>query len=522
MTSIAERIDNWLARRGFIKAGDIPRRFDVGTVFSGEAPIGDGLYSAAEDNLEAVERLAVTTTWVYSDLAMLSQTLGAAEFGVYEKKGEQLEAVENHEFEVLLEWPTQTEGQASLFDQSWLLEYTGWWLWLHGEAYWYLATDGTGTLRQIWPLPANRMKPIPDPKTYIRGYTYTSRQDGQPKEIPIQNVCYFRRPNIFDYHRGLSVLTALRLPLEADREAVKWNTNNYKEGMTLDGILGVPAELNDVDFERVKAEIKTEVDVNRRKWLLARSGDLSWVPVGVTQEAAQFLETRQFTRDEIDRAFLIPEGYWSAVANRATANAAKASVIEASVWPMARAVARAITGQIILPYYGENLRGKFKDMRPRDRQLEVMEARQYWMVKTVNEAREDLELNPLEDKELGETLVPLAVKGQPTPFGGGGSPFPALSAGPEGNEATEAAQRALRDDLRRWESIAKRRLKAGDDPAGYEFESAYIPLEAKAGIVMALEQATTEEEVKAAFAAGFCDGGDDQAAIGLHDWSAYP
>ena len=83
---------------------------------------------------------------------------------------------------------------------------------------------------------------------------------------------------------------------------------------------------------------------------------------------------------------------------------------------------------------------------------------------------------------------------------------------PEGMEYTDLGyqpapasnERALRDDLRRWRSVALRRLKSGDSPA-YEFQSDYIPPGQAAEILDALRAAKTVEEVKAAFAAGFRD-----------------
>ena len=70
--------------------------------------------------------------------------------------------------------------------------------------------------------------------------------------------------------------------------------------------------------------------------------------------------------------------------------------------------------------------------------------------------------------------------------------------------------RAMQDDLRRWEKIARRKIKAGE-PADYDFVSRYIPDDIAGNIKAALLEASTEEEVKAAFAAGFCSG-----------WQGYP
>ena len=144
-------------------------------------------------------------------------------------------------------------------------------------------------------------------------------------------------------------------------------------------------------------------------------------------------------------------------------------------------------------------------------------------VKTVDEARIDLGLTEMEDTELGGTLVPLATKVQGAPVQG--QPFMSMP--------TKAMQdRAVREDLRRWQSVELRRLAKGEQPGGYDFVSEYIPAIVTASIKAILVDASTDDEVKAvfaavdfaeevraAFAAGFQETGHDHRRV---DWSAYP
>ena len=73
--------------------------------------------------------------------------------------------------------------------------------------------------------------------------------------------------------------------------------------------------------------------------------------------------------------------------------------------------------------------------------------------------------------------------------------------------------KAISDDLRKWEGIARKRFR-DNGSASYDFVSQYIPSDASENIKAALSGATTEEEVKAAFAAGFCQHD--------HSWQSYP
>jgi len=207
-------LDNWLdttvSRLGYTKAG----RVDIGTVFAGEAPLlqGDTWGAMSQDDWE---RLAITSSWVYSDIDLISKEGARADLEVHEQTGEGLEAVENHEFEQLMRKPNR------FMASSFLRRYTLSWLLLRGEAYWWLVAGRGGSLVEIWPIPSTRMRPIPDRQEYISGYGYSARHGEPEVRIPVEQVCFFRLPNPFDYHRGLSPLTAYSMALKTSSAALR-------------------------------------------------------------------------------------------------------------------------------------------------------------------------------------------------------------------------------------------------------------------------------------------------------------
>jgi len=502
--------DNWLDKKlqglGYIKARQ--QRQPITALFAGETPVGAG-YNWSDWTDNQIERQAVASAWVYSDVTQLAQMLSAIPFGVHEKSGEGLTQIESHPFEALLEWPNEH------MDQKWLLEYSAWWYKIRGESYWWLVPDRGGQLAQMWPIPADRMQPIPDPKAYITDFAYTPKKTGRPIRIPAAQVCFIRSPNIYDFHRGLSPISAYRMALEADTSAAAWNRDTFEAGLTLQTLLSLPQETSEANFKMLQQEIVDELVDKGRRWFITRSGDVKAEHFGMTHQDAEFLQGRAFSRNEIDRVYGFPEGYWSVQANRANAEAAKATVIENAVWPMACRFAAAMTGQILKRYYVDDLRGLFEDVRPRDRALQVEERKVNWRVMTIDEARTELGLDPLDDSLVGETLVPLAIASK-----GGGGGFGGM---------IPPSEQEMKADLRRWESIARRRLRIGDDPAAYEFVSDYIPADVASAIKVGLADAATEEEVKAAFAAGFPMAQTaDPESFGLRTkgldfaWTSYP
>ena len=507
--NIKQWIGKQIAGMGFVKADDRGGGVSISTVLGGEAPrIGPLNIPVMDDEAQQrAERLAVTSAWAYSDINLIASEFARASFGVYEQGEESLEEVIAHPFETLLAKPNK------FTDHSFLLRYTMTWLQLRGEAYWWLVDDNSGELTEIWHIPSSRMRPIPDKEKYISGYAYQPRSGQKPVIIPPETVCFFRLPNPFDYHRGLSSLSAARLALEADYSAATWNKETFDKEAVLRMLFSLPENMGRVDYETRKTELIHQLTEERARFIVSRTGDIKAEQFGLSHKDLEFLAGREFLQQEIDRIFSVPGGLWAKDATYANAQAALSMFINSTIYPLHVLMAEAMTAQIIRPRYGDNLRGRFEDIRPRDRELLVKERNQYWQIKTVDEARKDLGLTELEDAELGGTLVPLATKAQ------GGAPMQGQSFM---SAPMKADGREMRDDLRRWQSVALRRLRDGQDPNGYDFVSEHIPGNVVVAVKVALASAITAEEVKAAFAATFCGCGEADHDHRRENWEAYP
>ena len=489
-------IDRTVQRLGYTKAR-ADKDAGRAMIWAGEAPLGSTVENWSDWSDDQRERLAITSSWVYSDIKGIANEVSQADVGIFQRIGENLEEVIDHEFEQIMRRPNNFMGGA------WLRQYSIYWWLLRGEAYWLKVFDQSGAVREIWPLPASRVRPIPDPVNYISGYGYRSTQ-GEPEQLlEREQVCFFRFPNPFDYHRGLSPLSAYRLALETDVSAARWNRDFFNNGAALQMILSVP-HMTQSQFEQVKLDIDSQLLDEQRRFLIGRAGDIKAEPVTVAQKDAEFLAGRDFSRQEIDRIFGYPAGYWSERANRANAEAAKATLIEQAIWPLLVLMQDEITAQIVQPAYGEQYVARYQDIRLRNRDLELKERGLYFQAQTLDEVRAELGKDPFPDSDLGEMLFPLAVRG------GGDGGFSAMPSMGIGQMKSNGEVKA---DLRKWQGIALRRLKAGEPP-GYDFESDAIAEHIKTQISEALDMATTAEEVKAAFSGPFREQG-----LG---WEGYP
>jgi len=297
------------------------------------------------------------------------------------------------------------------------------------------------------------------------------------------------------------------MPMETDSAMQRWNRDTFNKEATLRTIIGLPQELDPKTYLQAKETILHELMVEHKRFIVARAGQVKAETIGLGHKELEYLAGREFSREEIDRVFGVPAGFWAKEATRANTEAAKATLIENTIWPLLVLAHDTITEQVIIPHYGEDLVARFADIRPRDRRLQVIERREYWQVASLNEARDDLGKDGY-DGPLAETIgalpVPLAtdpqfvlaMAGITVGMGpvGGGSGFRAT-------DKTTVAQllQPLKDtqlaDLRRWRSVTRRleRDQGREAAAGYDFTSEHIPEGLTSAVKAAIEWVGAED-----------------------------
>jgi HK97 family phage portal protein len=467
-------VDRQLRRLGYRKA----RSLALPTFLSDEAGGASRPFGAAWGD-DGLRRLAMGSAWVYSDINLIAREISQAGMHVCRREGPAYQDLGDHPFERLLRRPNP------FMSRSFLVSWTVGWLLLDGAAYWYLAPDLEGeNLAEIWPLPSRQVTPVPDAEQFIAGFEYTANQ--RRYLIPAERACYFRLWNPFDPFRGLSPLGAAAVGLETDYHARQWNHNFFgKRNAMPTAVISLPAATSDADFARLRDEIVRDFGGAERRVMIARGGEVDVKTLSLSQKDMDFLAGREFTRDEIDRVFGVPAGLWAKDATQANALAADRTLKEKTVWPLLVYLSEEIGAQVLMPYYGDDLVLRPDDIRPVDRELQVREFLTYSRVMTVDEARAMRDL-PTIGGALGGTLVPQVAR-ETT-----GLQPPNIDSIPPGA--------ALRAELRRWRSVARREVRDGHDPAARHFASEVIPPALRARIEARLAGATSEDEVRTAFA----------------------
>lgn len=341
-------------------------------------------------NKDAAERRAIQSSWVYVAIRFKVGELIAAKPKLALSGGgpdDESIPLKNHPLASILEHPNPYMGGA------FLQEYSHWWQELDGNFYWFLALDNQGRLAEIWPLPANKVQPMPgDKERFIDHYEYQA--SGAIYRIPAEYICHVQYPNPFDIFRGLSPLVAGMLPVDSDLAMAHWNgrffgVDNVMPSAVISLSSGNPGSpINPTDIEAFKDELKSDYSAFNRKTLVTNAYDMAVQQLGWSSKDMDFLGGRQLTKEEIYLIYGLLPGMLDKTATEANATVADQIFKEKTVWPTLIRKAEQVTVQLVHRYYGKGFKLEYEDIRPRNRQMDINEVQQVGPYLTIDEVRQ--------------------------------------------------------------------------------------------------------------------------------------
>lgn len=180
---------------------------------------------------------------------------------------------------------------------------------LTGE--WFIVYDAEvvkGVPVFIWPLPGSMFKPwyVGRGKGVWAGWTL--RRNGTELNLTHDELIFDKYYNPYDEVRGLTPLDAAKLSLESDFDAMRFNRNFFKNDATPAVTFETEQHLNDAQYERLKHQIidSRRGVANAHRALLLDSG-VTANQLSISQKDMQFLQQRQYTRDEICMIYKVPK-----------------------------------------------------------------------------------------------------------------------------------------------------------------------------------------------------------------------
>lgn len=452
-------------------------------------------------------QLAMSSAWAFSDIQYIAREASTAALTIQEVTAgsEKAEQVINHPFELLWRRPNPFFGRSALMQQAITQLLTS------GELYQFFAPAGN-ELAEQWIIPSWAMRPEAHAEQFISGYLWQPRTDKPPVRINPEYICYTRLPNPFDMRRGLSPLKAALMGIQTDLGQAAWNKNFFtEENAQAASIVSLPRETNNTDFLRFQAELKEYYGSGQRRTMVTRGGEIEWKTIQGLQKDMEFMAGRGFSRDEIDRVFGFPSGFWVANATEANQRGAKAVVVETAVWPLLTLIAEDVTTQILSRWYGDQFESSFEDIRPRNIELDLRERQANESTWTINELRKEQGKEPLDDCLWDDVPAVVALriykseeeKAPPPPGNIAPQQLDTLVARNDALEDTDTAPEEPDEHVEmmaKWERKAIKALRAGRS-AAVKFETDVVSDDDHDRISDALAAATTADAVREAFKA---------------------
>lgn len=276
---------------------------------------------------------------------------------------------------------------------------------LRGNEYWFLAFNGKIPAK-IYPLQPDLVTPVGGQYEYIDHYKYSV--NGADQKIPKNQIIHFKQFNPATDIFGLSTLEAARVAAETDQLSKQYNKEYFKNSARPDVLLTHPATLSKEQQERLVEQWQQNHGGPSRQFRTAvASGGLEVKAFQITQRDMEFLQQRQFSRDEILAYFRVPPTILGivGVSNYASAKAAGYAFALYTIEPKMQRIVNTLN-EFLLPLFpnSENLFFEFVTPVQEDRDLilKTYESglKNSWL--SINEVRR---LEGLPDIENGDAVM---------------------------------------------------------------------------------------------------------------------
>lgn len=318
------------------------------------------------------------------------------------RKASEFEEILDHPF---LDLKRNVNGFMNNFD---LVEMTQLYQELTGNAYWHIIEDRMGVPREIWIIPPQNCKIIPDKKKFISGYKYDV-SGGEPIDLSEKSIIHFKMPNPKNLYYGSAPFISIAEEFNLNQKINDYETAMFANGGTLSGLFETDESLGDHEFERLKNEIKQSFTGTRNagKMPLLDNG-LKYKPLGTSPKEMSYLGGREYIKECVLNAYGLALGMFSKEANRANVDGAIYQYTKSTIQPRLRRMEEKLNEKLIWRY-DEKLFVAFDNPIPEDREYKLNERIKHigWGIQTINEVRSEMGKEPYKDSFYNNPIIPV-------------------------------------------------------------------------------------------------------------------
>ena len=250
------------------------------------------------EDIPSTQRTAEQESPVAAAHRILTNAMSAMPMAIFQKRGDGRHPVSVRELDYLLKIrPNARMGPALC--RKILMSRAFW----HGEGYLGIFRDRRGQITDLIPLPTEGRVIRKDPATGQLWYDFTV--DGLTCTFaPSDLVIVF-----FDTYDGLygkGVLALAKSTIGADAAAQKYARKFYQNGARMSGIVSVATDLDQKGRDKIKASFQRYASEDEFKVAVLDRG-MTYTPIGLNQQQAQFIESRNFSVEEVSRFTGVPQ-----------------------------------------------------------------------------------------------------------------------------------------------------------------------------------------------------------------------
>jgi HK97 family phage portal protein len=214
--------------------------------------------------------------------------------------------VPNHDAVNLLTAVNGTMSSTDLW-QQWVVD-----MLLGGEEGWEFVRNGGGKYVEIWPRQPHVIGVVPDPARlrYFEVAKYRiDDQQGEPYELPPDEMIHFKFFNPRLPWRGIAPITAVRMSIVIDVYAQAWSKLFYQKSARPDYAVIAPQGLGKTEKEDVEKMLAAKFGgaENAFKPIVLEEGITDVKMLSFPPKDLEWIELRGMSREEIGAIFGVPD-----------------------------------------------------------------------------------------------------------------------------------------------------------------------------------------------------------------------
>lgn len=251
------------------------------------------------------ERSAMQMTAVYSCVRILAEAVAGLPLHLcrYKEDGGKERAIDNNLYHLLHDEPNK-EMSSFIFRETLMTHLLLW-----GNAYAQIIRNGKGEVVALYPLMPNKMQVDRDENgelyyIYTRSSDEAKTMEGVTVYLTPRDVLHI--PGLgFDGLVGYSPIAMAKNAIGLAIATEEYGAKFFANGAAPSGVLEHPGTIKDPSRLRENWNSTFGGSANSGKVAVLEEG-MKYIPISISPEQAQFLETRKFQIDEIARIFRVP------------------------------------------------------------------------------------------------------------------------------------------------------------------------------------------------------------------------